>query len=40
MINKKQVFYKIKWIDYSKNYNEWISEKNMKKTKKLWKKYD
>ena len=28
MINKKQIFYKIKWIDYLKNYNEWISKKN------------
>jgi hypothetical protein len=46
-ISKRIIYYLIKWKDWSKKYNEWITKKNMnafdlfqefdKRTKKRWK---
>ena len=39
-IFKKKIFYKIKWIEWLEEYNEWMTNKNMTKTQKLIQKYN
>ncbi len=37
---KDELWYKVKWIDYSLKYNQWISEQDLDSTSELHEMYD
>ncbi len=37
---KDELWYKVKWIDYSLKYNQWISEQDLDDTSELHEMYD
>ncbi len=37
---KGELWYKIKWIDYSSEYNQWISEQDLDSASELCEMYD